>query len=598
MGAFGRDTSNKRTRIWTRGSATVVAFVHAARKRRRTLVIGGVIAAVAAVVVAFGVTRYLQAEAAKRVVNSYGSLSTCLLGAPLAEGEAPSRRVRAIQLDAVTKADITRTVKDGAPWPDRCAAEAHKLAEGVGASALADEPEGEKLLVAAKDLAAALEQKDAYFTDLSTPVDGLFGAANAANIALGDAGSVPPAPAAHPAPGLDGLGKPVVGGSLDLDAISMSPAAPAIHFLVDDVDVPESPFICRVTVEQLACHRIAQPAAAAKGLRLLGGATGEAEPLVFAKSGVFRAATGRALDEEAVGVAGHHLAGEAAVAVTDDDGRLVLIEADGDDVSKGSLFISGDVLAPKRDVLLLGEHLFILTLNGDEMTLQTARRGDRGMSRLEKVGVLEGAAPDGEAVFPRLEGCTSSRSLAVRVRVGERSYVSMWDGKVWTAPVSVDVGPAMFACEAKGASFTRTRPSRDDSRLGAKLIHHACGEKSCTPASTDFGSLLVGEPGLAPQGLVEATGLGDQVMLLWRAGQRGGLRLRLAPMAKLSETDDRVLLDDLRDGTRLMPQSGISDLRVVPGDRFAALFISTDRGLSVATVDAEGELRPLAAKWP
>ncbi len=598
MGAFGRDTSNKRTRIWTRGSATVVAFVHAARKRRRTLVIGAVIAAVAAVVVAFGVTRYLRAEAATRVVNSYGSLSTCLLGAPLAEGELPSQRVRAIQLDAVTKSDLTRTGDAGAPWPDRCATEAHKLAEGVGASALADQPEGEKLLAAAKELAISLEQKSAFFSDLSAPVDALFGAATTANIALGDPGSVPAAPAGNPAPGLEGLGKAVVGGSLDLDAISSTPPGPALHFLVDDVDVPESPFICRVTVEQLACHRIAQPAAAAKGLRLHGGATGDAEPLVLAKAGVYRAATGRAIDEDAIGVAAHHLAGDVALAVTDLDGRLGLLEAEGDDTSKGTLFVSGDVLAAKRDVLLLGEHLFVLTLDGDEVTLHTARYGERGMGRLEKLGVLEGAAPDGEAVFPRVEGCSSSRSLAVRARVGERSYVSTWDGKAWTAPVPVDVGAAVFSCGAKGASLTRTLPSRDDSRLGAKLVHHACTEKSCAPSSADFGKLLVGEPGLAPEGLVEAVGLGDQVMLLWRAGQRGGLRLRLAAMSKLPEADDRVLLDDLRDGGNILAQSGISDLRVLPGDRFAALLISTARGLSVATVDADGKMRPLAAKWP
>ena len=116
---LGRDSYAK-TRIWTRGSQTIVAFVHAARRRRRAVLIGGASLLVLAVLIGFGAVRLARHSAFTSVVASNGALWRCLLGEPLVQGERPSTRIRAIQLGAQTMAEVERAPEKGPHWPDRC----------------------------------------------------------------------------------------------------------------------------------------------------------------------------------------------------------------------------------------------------------------------------------------------------------------------------------------------------------------------------------------------------------------------------------------------------------------------------------------------
>ena len=87
--------------------------------------------------------------------------------------------------------------------------------------------------------------------------------------------------------------------------------------------------------------------------------------------------------------------------------------------------------------------------------------------------------------------------------------------------------------------------------------------------------------------------IGDSILAVWRAGTRGGLRLRVAPIDRLAATSDTVLFDDLvQEG--VMHEGGIPDpptlefFRVYGGTREALVFLGTSRGTWIVVVDESG----------
>jgi len=602
-----RDMQDKRTRIWTRGSQTIVAFVHAAKKRKRAVAIGSVVAVILVVVVATGVIRYVQAQAATRLVEGYSQLSVCLLGEAPAQGELASSRVRAIQLTALTQSDVKRAPKEGSPWPDRCATYAHKLHEGVEASAIADSEGGKKLLVSAKALAEKLGDKESYAADLSRLVDAVFDDARAAGIALVSAPAVEAPPKAAAPLTVDSLKDtaPLTKTAIDLGAVAVeSLVSSTVRVLIDDAKVEGAPLVCSFTRDAASCRSLAKPAAdAVRGGSLSASADEGAAPLVFgSKSGVYRGDDGTLLTE-AVGIGGYVAADGLphALALSDPGGRLELLVAGNDRVKRKRIFLAGIELAdPSKDARMLWQHVLVLgqkkASQGDaEMVLTTASLDGRGgLGRFEVIGTLGPPPEGGGDELPRIDGCQSAKTIVASARVGAQTHLSFWLGNRWSKPVAAPLDGGVLACRGNEATLTRVDALRSDEQLSAALHQHRCSPTACKSYKVTLRELLAGEVGLVPQALIDAVGIGSKLAVVWGASQRGGLRMRLAAADQLGASGDMLVFDDFVKDGKVQTSSTLLDMRLLPADGFALLLLGTTTGVHALRITPDGKVTPVA----
>ena len=592
---FGRNSQNARTRLWTRGSQTVVAFVHAAKKRRRAILVSAGVLLLVAVVVAIGSFRYLQAEAAAAVVNGYGSLSQCLLG-PADNGETkPSVRYRAIQLTALTQSDVARNKKDSVPWPDRCARHAHVLQEGVAASAIADSPAGKNLQVAAGQLATALEKKDNHGADLSAPVDALFGAAAAAGINAAAVADIPAPPAAAKVATLDSLKGIFTSKRVDLAAIDTPAlAGGSTQILVTDAGVDKGPFVCTIKPGKANCKTIKKPAAAATKLSLDGGSDNAIAPLLFSKDGVFRASNGALVSNAAAN--GGHLRADGIVDLIRSDGRSTSwSRVDKQRERKMPIFVAGmSVADPAHDIRMFGEHVMMIASKKDSKQVLAARIESARLSRPTMAAELsenfEAAAQN------RLTACRAGRNDVVRVVGKNSSQLLFWQGSKWSAPVKAMPGRGALGCHGASAILGRYRTGAQG-QLSSKLDIDTCTAEGCKRTSEDMRSLLSGEVNLVPAASMEVASIGEVTIIAWLAQQRGGVRVRVAAADELGNAPDVIAFDDLMSAGKVASVSTLSDMRVLTGDGYAVLLLGTSAGLRAMTVDDKGRVEPVAVTW-
>jgi hypothetical protein len=84
--------------------------------------------------------------------------------------------------------------------------------------------------------------------------------------------------------------------------------------------------------------------------------------------------------------------------------------------------------------------------------------------------------------------------------------------------------------------------------------------------------------------------IGSSVLAVWRAGTRGGLRMRLAPIDRLAATRDVVVFDDLASSGAMQTVSTLESFRVYGGAHIARIFLVTYQGTWIVDVDEKGTL--------
>ncbi len=82
--------------------------------------------------------------------------------------------------------------------------------------------------------------------------------------------------------------------------------------------------------------------------------------------------------------------------------------------------------------------------------------------------------------------------------------------------------------------------------------------------------------------------VGGSILAVWRAGTRGGLRMRVAPIDRLGGARDVVLFDDLVMGGVLQGTSLLQAFRVYGGARAAVVFLVTSSGTWLVDVTESG----------
>ena len=84
--------------------------------------------------------------------------------------------------------------------------------------------------------------------------------------------------------------------------------------------------------------------------------------------------------------------------------------------------------------------------------------------------------------------------------------------------------------------------------------------------------------------------VGGAILAVWRAGTRGGLRMRVAPIDRLAAAHDVVLFDDLVMGGVMQGTPTLEAFRVYGGRSAARIFLVTSRGTWVVEVIESGAI--------
>jgi hypothetical protein len=615
MGIFKRDPDGARTLLWVRdGSRTILAFVAAAKRRRRTIAVAAVVAVVAIAAGSYGFNYYSREQAAAAVRDDWSAVARCLVGEPLRPEDSASMRFRGAQLASLTHADLKRAPAKGAPWPDRCATVAHRLSESLSASGQAD-AEGKELAAAVAALAKGLEDKQAYAKDLSAELDTTWAAATALGLQAGAAPSVeePPAPARPLSVDSMTTVPPLFNGPFNLSALSVEAPAEGVVHLGAALKELDAPMLCRFEATDAgACRALGGDAAKipSGALRLLGTSEVGASPMLFAgergEKGVFRSKDGKEL------AATHALGGYAGK-----DGFQALLSFDARTKRLSMLRVAGDrsltqpVVAaqfrlqlqePKVDAQMLWGHLVVRGTNvHDEVWMAGARVPPTGrlLDEVKPIGQLgdkgKGLSPPPRPKGnPRVSGCRTNAGVVARVDNGRDEYLSFYAEGQWSKPVRVSSAGGTLSCRRGEAAITRIDTGAAGSPLETAITHHRCNAATgCKPKTIKLSDLLAGEHALAPTSLLEATDLGGKLLVVWKAEQRGGVRMRLAPTDQVSKQADIVLFDDLVKDGKVLGVSTLRDMRLLSAGSFALLLLSTDTGVHALRIESNGKVTPV-----
>ncbi|MBL9025159.1 MAG: hypothetical protein JNL21_23375 [Myxococcales bacterium] len=572
-------------------------------KRRR-----GVVFAVAGVLVllaaAGGAAVYLSQKAKAKAANeAWGELAQCLVGSEGLADDAPSLRFRRHQLAAMTLPEPERGVIEGAPWPKRCGKSALRLIDASRAAGVAGEGDA-SLAHQAELLAKQLEQADSFQMDLSPNIDAVFAAAKTAKLTPAPLASAPGPAAAEEKPlGLEDLSsmRPVTSRYFAFDKVAVE-----LHqgedrtFLVQDATIDPPAFFCTPAAAAVKCRRVPKAVPGGHTLSLLGTAEKGGVPLLFAgdrgESGVHFGDSGEVVDS--LYAYGGWVAPDRTTFLLGwekEERKLYFVSRSPTDkqAKRTELELDVDTNNYFYNTALLWNHVLVRGIDDKNERVLVAREIDVAKRKLGPevpIGTLPepGLITSDNALRPHISGCRSKDYRVVRVKGRRNDFLAFYvDGK-WTKPHSGQFFDGRLTCSSLGAALTFISKS-------GVVTETRCTSASCTTTSAD---LVDKRPHLAPRNeLYDVVTVADKVVAVWAAGERGGIRVRVAPAAELDKARDVVVYDDLVYDGKAQTVSSVSDVGLVAGDDHAVLLLGSRSGVFAFRVGLDGSVTPSAVEW-
>ncbi len=590
----------KQTRLMELPTRMLEVALGSERRWKRVAIVSVALIGVLGTAGYFGLQR-LESKGSEALATDVGSLETCLLGAPLAAGEAPDARVRGVELAVLGTPSSQRAKPGESPWPQRC---------GTFAAAIHDKLGDQDALGAASgSLAKVLKEGTA---SLEEPVAKTWEAIKAKGVTAkrDPAVSAAPAPLAARWSRTEFAKVPTfLGGDFALTSLRVEPnPSGKLRFLVDE-SAGGGPKLCTLGPADVEAICVAVGEAAAKKvgkLALVGTTADAATPVLVADGGllgVFRVGSAEPLTTSKVhdvavdakgGVA--LLVGAAAKDVEIDlrgaptaDGkpgaanRSVAVP-DPEIAGPGQAALLWDRLAYQGVKPAQAPHLFIRPL-GDTLGLP------------QDLGEIADPAPDARSNEERLvDGCRSpgSELAAIRVRGAKSDQVSVLVGGRWSALFAAGTTGGELVCHATDVTLTQVLHQVDSGRDVATVKVARCAA-GCTMTEVKLSAVLA-ETDVFPVDVSSfaAADVGGKMALVWSAG-RAGVRLRVGAADDLRAAAEVLIFDGFEHGdTKDLPS--FNGLRVVPfGDR-AMVFLATRSGVRAFRLDPDGKLTPIAAR--
>lgn len=591
-----------------------IDLLTADRKKRKARVITALV--VGTVVLGgggFGLLRYQEAQQKKAISTSWTALSTCLTGGDLDDGERASQRFRSIQLSAMMMNDAELTLEGSdKTWPISCAPLGHALNETLKSAGMAG---GKKDLASvAEALAKSLGEGSSFSADLSDAVDDLFNQAKEAKIEPTRGVPAPKSPAPQKPMSATFLStvEPLSRASFVLKgAFTDAHPAGAMRVLVEEKGVEKAPFLCTfdAATPTVRCKGLPKSIAAGHGLRLLGTADDDSAPLVFAgergTAGIFRADTGEKVD--AMYSYGGYAKADGSSAVLgynqrEPDLLITRRTASGTvprvkievDFNLGNLYYSSQLLW--NALLLRGvtkqdeRKLFAATLDMHGEPFK-----DMGtVGFLPEPGYIEGTQDEP----PHIQGCRSKEAMVVRVKGYSSDFMTFLIGGKWTSPITPDLTSGILSCHGTEAVVTRLEAAGEGSSWKTTMSQTHCTSAGCRGDTAAMEKWLKGRYEFGPrEGHIDAVDLDGKLLVVWAAGERGGVRMRLAKADQIDRAEDKVIYDDMIKDGMVGKLSTLFDLRLFSRDGFAILLMNTVAGVHALRIDPTGKVAPVTVKW-
>jgi hypothetical protein len=579
----------------------------AAQRRAKKKKLIGLGAALVVVAGAGGTAAFVVARQARAEVQSaWDKAATCLVNAP---GDKPSARIRNMQLVAMALPQEKRATPGTEPWPARSSAPTPAVAEalrsGGGRGALAD---------AAEKLAKAVAAEANVSANLGPLVDGLFAAATAEKLVAATAAGVPLPPVPAQPMTLATLDKEarLFGGQLGLSSVYRAPFSDgAIRFVVDDKDFSKGPLACELAegAHAIACNKIPAPAASlSPALRLWGTTSPKTKPFVFAgdrgKAGIFRSDTGaRVVDKLEYGAYGASALDDGSLGYLvwnekPPETHFVRIAPDG--TRKESVVVSRKESGnPYYGSSIFWSFVAYKSVKKDADGIRLVVReidgaGSLGapsdVGRIDEVGRIEG----GEKEEPHLTGCRSGDTTVIRAKGWRNTFITFLVAGNWTAPVEAPGLGGELQCRPGEAIVSRVWGGPVGSTYKGGVDVRRCTVSGCDDRSVVVDKVLAQNQDVLPREAkaVRAVDIDGKTLLVWSAGDRGGLRMRFAPPQELGNVPDEVLFDDHVKDSALRDESTMVGFELWPNAHGALLLLGTVEGVFAYVIDATGKRTP------
>ena len=559
----------------------------------------------------------LQARSKKAVKVAYGRFATCTLGAPLGANEKASARVRASQLVAMAMPKEQRMSDVGKEaWPTRCA----PLAQAFAAT-VRDNDGSAELVTAAEKLGKALATETAFSTNLGPLVDDVFARAKAASL---DAereseGKAPPPPTQAPTLAMLPKEARLVSPQTTLAGVHASPFTDTtLRLVIDEKDSPVGPVTCAIAPgeREIACAKIPAPAAqASPALRMWGTTNDKAHVLAFAgdrgKSGIFDATTGARIVEKleygAYGATSFAGGGLGYLVWNEKPASTNVVVVGKDGTSKSTKVV---------DRAESGNPYYSSTIFWEWVAYKQVRKGADGIrlvvraleapgaasligppvdiGRIDEVGHIEGGAEE----EPHLTACRNGTTTVLRAKGWNDTFL-YFKRDTWSAAVTAHGQHGLLTCGDNTATITKTWGDRVGAqRFRGGAVMTECTVSDCKEHIVDIDKVLSQNDDLTPREKksLRAIDLGGKLLVVWSAGDVGGVRMRVGPPDQLATAPETILLDDhIRDGA-YRDESTLVGFELLPFGKSAVLLLGTVEGVYAFLVDDGGKLSPLPSR--
>jgi hypothetical protein len=524
-------------------------------------------------------TRLVARSERLQQANAFRSLETCLLGGPPPPGVPPSVAYRRMEISLVAAPPSAN------PWPARCATHAHALHESKRHAA-----EGENNTKDVRDTAFWAERlghvlADARGASVYDTIEQLWRAAEKESFekVAGEAGATPPANALD----VDALARvePFSKNRMQLSVLRTDwVQAPTVHLLVDGSHHGDGR-LCTMGARETSIRcKTLPPPLDQSALRLIAGAEADTPPLLFAgnngDAGIFRT--------DGTPVAETWSYGGIARA----DGSIGLLSYDKR-ASKYVLLRSDKGSEPTRTPFAIKDAKgFTATI--DDNVVWMTDKGSISVARMLPAGAPLGATTelgtvDDSGRIESIDGCRSADAFFLLVRGSVGSSLAIDSGDRWSSLIPVKT-EGTLTCSGKEAFITQQ--SVRSGGTGAVSIER-CSSAGCQTAAVDLDDVFQQNTELLPKLAPMAFALDEKLLLVWRAGQRGGVRMRLAPVDHIAAAEDIVLFDDRIANGRVTERSSFLDLRGWARQGRAVLLLGTNAGVWAIGVEASGRVTPI-----
>ncbi len=558
-------------------------------------VIGGVLVAA---VIGFVVVSKAAAKKQREAIDvGYARMTTCLLGEAPADANAAAAKARGIQL-----AVLGKTQEQGA-WPARCEDSTRVFHKSLldGASEL---PGSAKLSTSIETMLKAIHGS-AGAEPIAEPIAATFREAIALGLKAGVAADVPKPPTASTVPGLHELPATSRIGAPGTKLARVHRSfvrGDALLFTIDPPRGGEPPTVCVSRDATIRCRpghpSLGKLVADAKPWGSFSSdEKGDAPAWLFAgdrgDAGIVRATDGVSIPRVRAYGAHAYADGRLGLLLWDDKKETIDWRLHGTD---GSVTSTTTVASRKEThfgnpyygTTAFFDWVFWKQTSDDGFDVYGLSLADP-KAKPERVGPsMTGIISQGEKL-PHFGGCKHGDSLVVRAKAGD-----MWDlffhldGR-WYAPVHTGATSGELTCNGADAFLTSVVDFE-----GPMVSSWHCTVTSCEPWRLQLREAMKAQLPIAPSSTkwVRALEMGGKLGVVWRAGDLGALRLRIARPADFAKAEDVLLFDDLRTSAGVQATSAVTDFTLIPGKGYALLLLETSEGLYAMHLSPNGGVTP------